>query len=152
MDSVLLHEMGHVVHRHTLKMLVESTFIGLSLMLIVGDTSTLGDLGIGLSSLLVNSNYSRGHESEADTYAFKKMLHAKMDPKAFSDIMARMSLYMDSKSSTKKENKKSTLENEDSLSGYLSSHPSTTQRINIALKYSECFKKGLSTCKIKEDD
>lgn len=143
-DSVLLHEMGHVVHRHTLKMVIESTFITVATMMIVGDSNGLADMGVGLGSLLVSSSYSRGHESEADHYAFEQMLAAHIDPIAFSDIMNRMMAYMEQSSKNDKKDNKS---DEDVLD-YLSSHPTTKERVEIAKQYSQCFKKGLTTCEI----
>ncbi|MDM5263648.1 M48 family metallopeptidase [Sulfurovum sp. XTW-4] len=143
-DSVLLHEMGHVIHRHTLKMVIESTFITVATMMIVGDSNGLADMGVGLGSLLVSSSYSRGHESEADIYAFEQMLAAKIDPIAFSDIMNRMMSYMERPS---KNDKNSETSDEDVLD-YLSSHPATKERVEVAQQYSQCFKKGLTTCEI----
>ena len=61
MDSIILHEMGHIVHRHTLQTLIESTFISVVVMAVVGDVSVFGDIGIGLGSLVVSSNYSKHH-------------------------------------------------------------------------------------------
>ncbi|UPT78357.1 M48 family metallopeptidase [Sulfurovum sp. XGS-02] len=143
-DSVLLHEMGHVVHRHTLETVIESTFITVTTMMIVGDSNGLADMGVGLGSLLVSSSYSRGHESEADHYAFEQMLTAKIDPIAFSDIMNRMTSYMEISG---KNDKNSEVSNEDVLD-YLSSHPTTKERVKIAQQYSQCFKKGLTSCEI----
>ena len=77
MDSVMLHEIGHVERRHSLTTLIESTFITVSIMLIVGDINFLGDMGVGLGSLLVSTAYSRNHESEADEFAFKKNAYSK---------------------------------------------------------------------------
>ena len=119
-------------------------------------------MGVGLGSLLVSSNYSRGHEAEADLYAFEHMLVAKIDPQAFSDIMNRMTSYMTELSeskddegnkndSDKKSNNKTAdkgMKNKDSIFDYLSSHPKTSRRVEIARQYSECFKKGLSTCDV----
>jgi len=156
MDSVLLHEMGHVVHRHTLEMVIEGTFVSVAVMLIVGDSNGLVDMGVGLGSLLVSSSYSRGHESEADMYAFKHMLTAHIDPVSFSHIMNRMTKYMAGQTSSKKkeskENKeqhKEVKESKGSLLDYLSSHPNTKKRVDIAKQFSECYKKGLRTCDIK---
>lgn len=148
MDAVLLHEMGHIELRHTLKMVIESTFVTVAVMMIAGDSNGFADMGVGLGSLLVSSNYSRGHESEADQYAFKHMLFAKMDPIAFSNIMNRMTEYMEmpSISTIKQKEDESAVEVLD----YLSSHPSTRQRVEIARQYSECFHKGLTTCEIIE--
>ncbi len=140
-DAVVLHEMGHVVHRHGLEMLIEGTFITVAVMMMTGDTSGLGDMGVGLGSALVSSAYSRGHEAEADLYAFNKMLQAGIDPNSFSLIMERMTEYM-TKEDDKKEEQK-----EDKFLDYFSSHPTTQKRIELANRYSECFHQGLTTCK-----
>ena len=152
-DSVLLHEMGHVVHRHSLEMVIEGTFVAVISAMIVGDASGFADMGVGLGSLLISSNYSRGHESEADQYAFEHMLTAKIDPQAFSDIMNRMTTYMDEISGDKesdgsKDDSVKNRKSKDSILDYLSSHPKTSHRVEIARQYSECFKKGLLTCKV----
>ena len=149
-DSVLLHEMGHVVHRHTLEMVIEGTFVSVAVMLIAGDTSGLADMGVGLGSLLVSSSYSRGHESEADMYAFKHMLTAHIDPASFSHIMNRMTEYMKMQTQKKSNQQQNeTKESKKSLLDYLSSHPSTKRRVDIANQFSKCYKKGLTTCEIK---
>ena len=140
-DSVILHEMGHVVHRHGLEMMIEGTFITVAVMMISGDASGMGDFGIGLGSALVSSSYSRGHESEADLYAFEKMLQAHIDPKSFSNIMNRMTSYMaEDDNKTKEHHEKKFLD-------YFASHPSTQKRVNLANHYSECFHEGLTVCK-----
>ena len=147
-DAVLLHEMGHVVHRHGLEMLIEGTFVTVAVMMISGDGSGLGDMGIGLGSALVSSSYSRGHESQADLYAFKKMLLAKIDPVSFSNIMNRMTNYMNEEDSNQTKEIEGTekIKNRDVLD-YFSSHPSTKERVELANRYSECFKEGLRVCK-----
>ncbi len=138
-DSVLLHEMGHIVHRHGLEMMIEGTFVTIAVMMIAGDTSGMGDFGIGLGTALVSSSYSRAHELEADLYAFDKMLMSNIDPASFSHIMARMTHYM-------KDNRSHNIKEKDFLN-YFASHPSTKKRIEMANRYSECFKQGLQVCK-----
>lgn len=147
-DAILLHEMGHVVHRHGLKMVVEGAIVTTVVMLATGDNSGLADLGLGIGSLLVSSNYSRGHESEADLYAFKQMLAAQIDPKAFSDIMHRMEAYMEGTDLGDGEKAREPREGDNSLMDYLSSHPNTAERIERAKQYSECFQQGLSRCEV----
>ena len=152
-DSVLLHEMGHVVRRHTLEMVIEGTFVTAIVMLVTGDSNGLADMGLGLGSLMLSSNYARDHESEADLYAFEHMLVAKIDPAAFSTIMNRITEYMeeldvDSDSKTQKDKKATEEADEKSILDYLSSHPSTKQRVEIARQYSECFKKGMTSCDV----
>ena len=148
-DSVLLHEMGHVVKRHTLERIIESTFVTVVVMMITGDSNGFADMGIGLGSLLVSSNYSRGHESEADLYAFEHMLKAKIDPNAFASIMNRMTSYMEElEGSSDEKTKEDQKGKNDNVLDYLSSHPNTSKRVEIARQYSDCFKQGLTTCDV----
>jgi len=135
MDSIILHEIGHIVHRHSLQMLIESTFISVSAMVILGDSNGLGDMGIGLGSMMINLQYSREYETQADTYAFEHMLHNNIDPVSFSNIMDRMSTYIQGG------------EKDESIE-YASTHPKTEVRIQRAKQYSECFKQGNFDCVI----
>jgi len=93
MDSVIFHEIGHIVERHSLQRVVEASFITTAIMLLTGDGGGLSDLGVGLGSLLVSSHYSRNHETSADRYAFDQMLRAGMDPAVFGDILERVHEY-----------------------------------------------------------
>ncbi len=164
MDSVILHEVGHVERRHGLETLIEGTFITVSVMLIVGDINFLGDMGVGLGSMLVSTSYSRSHESEADEFAFKKMLVSGIDPASFSKIMNRMTKHIktlshksgkkttDQKSTVSPPNKKIKIgDGKRSWWDYLSSHPETSHRVNVANQYSACFKRGLTTCQISPE-
>lgn len=146
MDAVLLHEMGHIVNRHGLEMVIEGAIVTTVVMLATGDNSAVVDMGLGIGSLLIASNYSRGHESEADLYAFNKMLAAKIDPKAFSDIMRRMTEYMEGTGESGEKKPLDSKREENNLMDYLSSHPNTIERIEQAERYSECFQQGLLAC------
>lgn len=146
-DAVLLHEMGHVVHRHTLEMVIEATFITTAVTLIVGDASGIADLGAGLGSILISTNYSRNHETEADQYAFEHMLEARMDPDAFSRIMRRLTNTEENESDAKGPGDASIGgSSKDSIIDYLSTHPSTDARIQQANRYRQCYQQGLLVC------
>lgn len=145
-DSVLLHEIGHVVKRHSLQRVVEGTLLTTIVMLATGDSSSLSDMGLGLGSLLASSHYSRGHETEADLFAFRHMLKANIDPQAFSTIMARMTNYMEISEESQPDNANSDQNQDHSLLDYLSSHPETAQRLRQATRFSECFNQGLVVC------
>jgi len=140
MDSVLLHEIGHVSHRHGLESLIKATFITVIAMSVFGDNSGLADMGVGLGSLLLTSSYSRQHESEADVYAFEKMLEAGIDPANFSSIMRRMTA--DLRDGKVAENQTES----DEFMDYFASHPNTQERIDLANKYSECYRQQKSFC------
>lgn len=145
-DAVLLHEMGHVVRRHTLEMVIETAFVTTAVMMVTGDNNGLADMGTGLGSLLVSTNYSRNHETEADLYAFQHMLEAKIDPMAFSSIMQRITSSMEDENESNKTEDNIKSDKEGGWLDYLSSHPSTTERIEQAELYSKCFQAGLVVC------
>jgi Zn-dependent protease with chaperone function len=148
-DSVLLHEVGHIVHKHSLDRVINQTFLAVVVALMFGDASGFADAGVGLGSLFVSSYYSRTHESEADVYAFKKMLIAKINPKNFSTIMNHMSEYMDTIATTTTISNEEQQEQKYQILDYLSSHPSTKKRLEVAKKYEQCFSKNLTQCIIE---
>ena len=132
-NSIILHEVGHVEMRHSLERIIHNSFIAIILMYIVDDSSLIGDMGIGIGSLLIQSNYSQMHEHEADLFSFEKMLELKINPVNFINIMERI-----------------TVKNSDdgtSIMNYFLSHPQTSSRINIANKYKKCFENNDLICK-----
>lgn len=153
-DAVILHEMGHVAHRHSLKLVVQSTLVTTIVMIATGDVNAVADLGLGLGSVLLSSNYSRTYEAEADQYAFDQMLLNDMDPISFATIMRRMTSYSESLHAEKEKSKdddsvisKSSDKEENSeLLDYFSTHPATEERIQQAERYSKCFADGLKVC------
>ena len=151
-DSVVLHEIGHIEHRHTLEMIVQSTLVTTAVTLFTGDASGAADMGIGLGSLLLSTSYSRNFESEADQYAFEQMLTAQIDPTSFANIMDRMTKFMEDGEFDENTNEQNNTEpsntNEDknNVFDYLSTHPSTADRIKQAEHYAKCYKKGLTIC------
>lgn len=68
--GVLAHEIGHVVHRHTTRMVVEQGVLNVTLGLALGDTSWAF---ANASTLLTALAYRRSHESEADCFAVALM-------------------------------------------------------------------------------
>ena len=148
MDAVILHEMGHIAHRHSLQALIRSAFTTGLIVLISGDANLLVDSGIGIGALLNDLKNSRDHEIEADHYAYEKMLSAGMNPQHFSNILARLSNVssddtepIDSPTSPHSVNMET-----EKLSDYLSTHPNTLDRIHLVKCYNQCFKKGLNKC------
>ena len=141
-DSVLLHEIGHVVHRHGLQQVLHSSFLTLGIIMISGDVTATGNIAVALPVFLLESHYSRENESEADHYAFERMMEAGIDPLQFSIMMEKISSAL-----------KSDPEGNDSgrdkgdhadLVEYLSTHPSTPERILQAEKYSREFRNRLT--------
>ncbi|MGB5259972.1 MAG: M48 family metallopeptidase [Gammaproteobacteria bacterium] len=141
-DSVLLHEIGHVVHRHGLQQVLHSSFLTIAIIMISGDLTATSNIAVALPVFLLESQYSREHETEADHYAFEHMMEAGIDPVHFSTIMDKIS----SEPENEAEDNASNSEKRDDadLLKYLSTHPSTPERILQAEKYSREFRKRLS--------
>ena len=73
--GVLAHEIGHVQHRHTTRMVVEQGVLNIGLGLALGDVSSLVSSG---ASLLTGLSYRRSHERESDCYALAMLARAAL--------------------------------------------------------------------------
>lgn len=156
-DAVLLHEMGHVVERHSLEMLTQNSLTTMIVLLVLGNPDGISELATGLGTALVSSHYSRQYETEADEFAFKRMLKIGIDPQSFVDILSRMEAYStaainaEDNDDAANQDKQETVDSdesvgEDRLSDFLSTHPNTQLRIKMADRYSKCFEQGLTVC------
>ena len=116
--SIMAHEVGHIVHRDTMRGIVQSSLALWLVMSITGDLSAASDLTTSVPAVLANLGYSRHMESQADDFALEFMLANALPPACFADIMHRLA------GKTGKEDGQS-----DGLSGFLSTHPPTPERI-----------------------
>lgn len=73
--GVLAHEIGHVMSRHTTRMVVEQAVLNVGLGLALGDVSSMLSTG---ASLLTGLAYRRGHETEADCFAIALLKQASV--------------------------------------------------------------------------
>ncbi|MBW4358978.1 M48 family metallopeptidase [Flavobacterium taihuense] len=106
------HEVAHVNHRHSMKMVCRNLSGYIFVSAILGDANgimaTIGDNVNNLQSL----SYSRSFEHEADLEGFEIVVLNKINPKGMSNLFRR-------------------LQNEEvvAIPEFLSSHPVTTERI-----------------------
>jgi len=82
--GVLAHEIGHVAHRHTTRLLVEQGVLNVGLGLALGDVSALLSTG---SALLTGLAYRRNHEREADCFAVALMGEARLPTAPMADLL-----------------------------------------------------------------
>lgn len=75
--GVLAHELGHVQHRHGMRMLVQVTALGALASTVLGDFSSLL---ASVPVLLGQASYSRQAEQEADAMAVDVLRHAGLSP------------------------------------------------------------------------
>ena len=123
--AVLTHEIGHVVHRHGLRTVIQDSLLGFALLAITGDVAGSSELFLGLPVLLTQLAYSRTFEREADNYALNYLRANGIPTIHFAHLMRRIEQTASLRSK----------ESGPKWSGYLSSHPLTTERI-------EPFEKG----------
>lgn len=85
--GVLAHEMGHVVHRHGTRLVVEQGVLNVGLGLALGDVSSMVATA---STVLTHMAYRRDHEREADCFAVALMQHARLPVAPMADLLLRI--------------------------------------------------------------
>lgn len=110
--GVFAHEVGHVVNRHAMRMLAQSSASAVLITAAFGDLSGAASLAAAAPSLLVDSAYSRDFEREADAFAFAWMSRHNVSPEHLGDLLARVAAK----------------QGEDT-GGYLASHPDIQERV-----------------------
>jgi len=119
--AVLAHEVGHVIHRHGLRNVVQSSLLVFVMVSLTGDISAASDITVGLPSLLANLSYQRGMETEADDFALAFLRQQGIAPQRFADIMTRL----DPPAAKGEEGGDAA----SRLDSFLSTHPPTPERI-----------------------
>lgn len=123
----MLHEIGHVHFRHSMQAAVRQAGVSAALVVLTGDVNSLATtLLILLPAFLIQSQYSREFEWEADGYALDQMLARGIDTGNFADIMEKMTSYagdVDGESNPPADS------SDAAFSEYFSTHPATQARI-----------------------
>ena len=108
--AVLSHELGHVHGRHGLQLLLESSIVGAFWAFYIGDIS---QLLAAAPVALAQAKYSQDLERQADDYGAALLRGNGMSPQLLADVLKKLVA----------------LHPEASKIGYLSSHPSTDERM-----------------------
>jgi Zn-dependent protease with chaperone function len=117
--AVLAHEIGHVAHRHTTRHLLQSSFMALGSVLLLGDVSAVAGLAATVPTVLLHNAYSRDFEREADRFAFDLLQRAGRSPREFAQALTRL------------EDAASRHGGSD-VPSFVSTHPSTKERVRAA--------------------
>ena len=112
--AVMAHEVGHVVHRHTLRMLLQQSVTALFSLALLGDISATSSMVAALPGMLVAAKHSRKFESEADDFAYSWLDHHGISRRYFAAILANL---------------RAQEQDNGGQFNYLSSHPRTDERI-----------------------
>ncbi len=112
--SVLAHELGHVVRRHGVRTVLQSSVVSAVAIAFTGDISSLT---IGIPTLLVESKYSKVFEKEADRFAVDMLKAQGIEEVHFANMLTRLSNINGG--------------GESKILTYISSHPSTKERVQM---------------------
>lgn len=88
--SVMLHEIGHVYYRHSLRSAIQQFSLAMLVMLVTGDVSASSSVITALPVVLVQSGYSRNMEWEADGFALHYMQQLDIPPEYFARMMEKL--------------------------------------------------------------
>jgi Zn-dependent protease with chaperone function len=122
LQSIMLHEIGHVYYRHSMQGVVRQAGVSVAIVVLTGDISSVATtLLVLLPAFMIQSQYSREFEWQSDGYALEQMLTRGIDTNSFADIMEKMSTVSSSSSDGI---------DEEEASDYFSTHPATQQRID----------------------
>lgn len=115
--SILAHEIGHVVNRHSMRHIIRNSLWSFLLVWMTGDMSGASVVIASAPVLLIDLRYSREFETEADEYALRYMLDNDIAPERFVNIMERMETAHRSRG--------------ESIPEFLSTHPVTKNRLKM---------------------
>lgn len=126
--SVIGHEIGHVVARHSAQRhtaAVGTSVLGAVLGAVVGSSAVNQVFGLGGQGLL--ASYSRDQEYEADLLGVRYLADAGYDPFAAADFLGSMNAREALEAQLRN------LPQRDAQTSWLASHPATPARIEAAL-------------------
>jgi Zn-dependent protease with chaperone function len=126
--AVLAHEIGHVVHRHGLRTLVQNSLFAFEVLAITGDVHGTSHMFLGLPVLLTELSYSRDFEREADDFALSYLMRQGISPVHFANLMRRI----EKKRAAETAPSNNTVHGRTPKSGwqdFLSTHPSMKERL-----------------------
>ena len=125
--AVVAHEIGHQAHRHVLRHVLQGSAVIVAATLLTGDVSSATGVVLAVPTFLLSSRYSRDFEREADAYAFAALRERNITPEWFANALR--SLEANSPVSM----------DPGSASTYISTHPTSQERIDAALEAARGF-------------
>lgn len=123
--AVLAHEYQHLSQRHVLQQLIQTSAFAIAFAIILGDISSFYGFDAATIANMVNLKFSQEMESEADSGALEMLYQASISPGSlglFFEHLESMAPEEEGKISSRYLN-------------YLSTHPATSERIEISRSY-----------------
>ncbi len=117
--GVLAHELGHIERRHLMRRLFSSAAVGAAAAVLFGDVSTVL---AALPAILIDLDYSRAMEREADSYAVELLRAKGISTGSLATLFERMQKAHDKRGP------------KGDWPAYLSTHPPTPERVELFRK------------------
>lgn len=99
--AVLLHEIGHIKHKHSMKQVIRASAISLIISSFIGDFSSLVN---SFYAIILENKYSKEFEIEADIFAAKTLEAINLSPEllvyALKNIIDHANNYSEKKKKT----------------------------------------------------
>ncbi|WP_348982409.1 M48 family metallopeptidase [Azoarcus sp. TTM-91] len=128
--AVLAHEIGHIDRRHALRRVIQGSALGLVVMAVTGDVSSVTSAVAAVPVILTELGYSRAFEREADRYAVRMLGETGIPVSRFAAILSRLENSHRCGEGEKDGDKACAgLEEDDRWQGYLATHPATAERL-----------------------
>lgn len=126
--AVLEHERGHVERRHAMRMVLQSSVVGLVMTWYLGDVSSLLATA---PAIVMQAKYSRDMEREADEYAERTLQLNALSPCLLATMLDKLEAAHLAALKKKEQQPDAGPENGHAVTDYLSSHPATQERIGL---------------------
>jgi Zn-dependent protease with chaperone function len=118
LQAILLHEIGHVEHRHSMRLIAETLATSLAIDYFFGDLGGMIEVFAGLSNTIMQNQFSQKLEWEADNFALKQLDALDLDKESFALAMEKLAATLP--------------EDVSEYEVFLQSHPSIKERIENA--------------------
>jgi len=117
LTAILLHEIGHVAHKHSMRLIAETLATSLAIDYFFGDLGALIEAFAGISNTVIQNQFSQKLEWEADNFALAHIPALGLEPDSFARAMEKLA---------------TTLPAESNLEKFVQSHPLMRERIENA--------------------
>jgi predicted Zn-dependent protease len=91
--GVLAHELGHVAHRHGMRVLAHRLGLGAALGLVFGGFDQIVDALAVAATDLERLAFSREQERDADAFGIELLLRAGIDPRGLPEFFGQLEGY-----------------------------------------------------------
>jgi len=135
MLGVLAHELSHVTEQHSVRNIISAASVYLSIDLLLGDVSGLLAMLADAAPLLLNQQFSRGFEREADAKGYELLVRANIDPRGLASFFEKLVVEQDKQLEQVED--ETARELMITAEGLLSTHPATQERIAYILSLVE---------------